>query len=430
MLTIKEKFLIVFPSYLIAFLPLFLITGPFLSDLSVVLVSLIFLINIIIRKELYLLKNKFFIIFFIFFLYLVFNSFVKFYDVNNLRSSLGYIRFGLFTMGVIYFLDKKPDLLKWLFWVFAFCFVILIFDGFLQYFLKTNYLNVTLEQGRITSLFGSEHILGSYLSRLFPIFLGLTFFLYNKKKNYIFLISFFFILIEVLIFLSGERVAFFFNSLAAVYVILMLKDFKKIRFFSFLASLIIILVISMYDDSAKKRIWDQTINQIGVNSNHLNFFSEGHESHYKSAYKMFEDNKIIGIGIRNFRNYCNEEKYKVEYKKIIIPFLIYHDRSCTTHPHNTYIQLLSETGIIGFSFLLGVFFYFLYLCIIHLFGIIKNKVYYFNNFEICLLAALLITIWPFIPSGNFFNNWLSIIYYFPLGFLLWSVKKNKKNSNK
>ena len=130
MLTIKEKFLTVFPSYLIALLPLFLITGPFLSDLSVVLVSLIFLINIIIRRELYLLKNKFFIIFFIFFLYLVFNSFVKFYDINNLRSSISYIRFGLYTMGVIYFLDKKPDLLKWLFWVFVFCFVILIFDGF------------------------------------------------------------------------------------------------------------------------------------------------------------------------------------------------------------------------------------------------------------------------------------------------------------
>ncbi len=184
----------------------------------------------------------------------------------------------------------------------------------------------------------------------------------------------------------------------------------------------------MYDNSAKKRIWDQTIYQIGINSKHLNLFSEGHESHYKSAYKMFEDNKIIGIGIRNFRNYCNEEKYKIGYKKIIIPFQIYHDRSCTTHPHNTYIQLLSETGIIGFSFLLSIFFYFLYLCTIHLFGIIKNKVYYFNNFEICLLAAVLITIWPFIPSGNFFNNWLSIIYYFPVGFLLWSIKKNKKNT--
>ena len=428
MLTIKEKFLTVFPSYLIALLPLFLITGPFLSDLSVVLVSLIFLINIIIRKELYLLKNKFFIIFFIFFLYLVFNSFVKFYDINNLRSSISYIRFGLYTMGVIYFLDKKPDLLKWLFWVFVFCFVILIFDGFFQYFLKTNYFNVIIEQGRITSLFGSEHVLGSYLSRLFPIFLGLTFFLYKDKRNYIFLISFVFILIEVLIFLSGERVAFFFNTLAAVFVILMLKDFKKIRFFSFLVSIIIILIISMYDNSAKKRIWDQTIYQIGINSKHLNLFSEGHESHYKSAYKMFEDNKIIGIGIRNFRNYCNEEKYKIGYKKIIIPFQIYHDRSCTTHPHNTYIQLLSETGIIGFSFLLSIFFYFLYLCTIHLFGIIKNKVYYFNNFEICLLAAVLITIWPFIPSGNFFNNWLSIIYYFPVGFLLWSIKKNKKNT--
>ena len=50
---------------------------------------------------------------------------------------------------------------------------------------------------------------------------------------------------------------------------------------------------------------------------------------------MFLDNKILGVGVKNFRNFCNVEKYKV-------------DRSCTTHPHNTYIQILAETGIIGF----------------------------------------------------------------------------------
>ena len=54
---------------------------------------------------------------------------------------------------------------------------------------------------------------------------------------------------------------------------------------------------------------------------------------------------------------------------------------------------------------------------------IKNKIF-LNNFEICILGAFLITLWPLAPSGNFFNNYLSIFYYFPIGFYLWLRKKN------
>ncbi len=42
MLDIKKIILISFPSLLISLIPLFLISGPFLSDLSVVLVSFFF----------------------------------------------------------------------------------------------------------------------------------------------------------------------------------------------------------------------------------------------------------------------------------------------------------------------------------------------------------------------------------------------------
>ena len=54
-----------------------------------------------------------------------------------------------------------------------------------------------------------------------------------------------------------------------------------------------------------------------------------------------------------------------------------------------------------------------------------NKKNYFSGFEICILSTISITLWPFIPTGNFFNNWLSIIYYFPIAFFLWSFKKNR-----
>ena len=409
---IKEHILINFPAFLISLMPLLLISGPFLPDLCLVLISIFFLINIFIKKDFTFFKNKFFIIFLIFFLYLVINSIIKFYDFNNIRSSVGYLRFGVFSLAVIYFIDKKHDLLKWLFYVFLISFTILIIDGYIQYFYKINIFSnpVDIRSGRIRFFFNDDYILGSYLSRLFPFFLGLTFYLFKNNYKVIFSISFLFVLIETLIFLSGERVAFFFNTMGALFIILMIENFKKIRTLTLLFSVIIIFAITAYDDTAKKRMWDHTINQIGINSSKLNIFSEVHESHYKTAYKMYLDNKIMGVGIRNFRNFCSEEKYKID------------NNSCTTHPHNTYIQLLSETGFIGFTFAAIIFFYFVFKSLQHLINALINKKFNFNDFEVCLMASILISIWPLAPTGNFFNNWISIVYYFPVGFFFGSIK--------
>ncbi len=415
MIHAQERILVNFPSYLIALLPLSLISGPFLSDLSIHLVGIFFLINIVINKEYSFLKNKFTLIFSIFSLYLFVNSLIKYYDIHSIRSSLGYIRFGIFSLAVFYFLEKRNEIIKWTFITFLVGYLLLIFDGYYQYFNKVSFfLEIeTTADGRISSLFGSELIMGSYLSRLFPIFLGVTFYLFKEKKSILILLSLIFILVEVLIFLSGERASFFFNTLAAVYIILMIKDFKKIRLFSFLISIVVIILVSSIDNSAKKRIVNETISQMGLTSEKKYVFSPVHESHYISAYRMFLDNKILGIGVRNFRNFCNEERYKLS------------ERSCTTHPHNTYVQILSETGLIGFIFITSIFIFFITMSLKHILGVIFKNKYYFNDFEICLLSAILISLWPFVPTGNFLNNWVSIVYYFPVGFLLWSLNKKE-----
>ena len=42
-----------------------------------------------------------------------------------------------------------------------------------------------------------------------------------------------------------------------------------------------------------------------------------------------------------------------------------------------------------------------------------------------LLFAIFLTLFPFIPTGNFFNNWLSCLYFIPIGFLLYVSYKEK-----
>ena len=50
--------------------------------------------------------------------------------------------------------------------------------------------------------------------------------------------------------------------MGALFIILMIENFKKIRTLTLLFSVIIIFAITAYDDTAKKRMWDHTINQI------------------------------------------------------------------------------------------------------------------------------------------------------------------------
>ena len=141
----------------------------------------------------------------------------------------------------------------------------------------------------------------------------------------------------------------------------------------------------------------------------LYIFSKEHTHHYITAYRMYKDNLILGVGVKNFRKFCSKEKY-IESKL-----------SCASHPHNSYLQLLSETGSIGFIFLIIILIYFFKNIIIHLRYRLKRK-YFFNDFQICILSGIAIYLWPFIPTGNLFNNWLNILMILNLPLLIWGRK--------
>ena len=146
-------------------------------------------------------------------------------------------------------------------------------------------------------------------------------------------------------------------------------------------------------------------------------FSTTHDNLIRNAYNMFKDQPILGHGPKMFRVLCKEKKYTIG------------KESCKTHPHNFYVQLLAETGIIGFLFLFITFSYVLYVALRQFKSIILKQKRPLTDYQICLLAGILITVWPFSPNGNFFHNWLMITYSLPVGFYLQSIysKNNLKN---
>ena len=283
-------------------------------------------------------------------------------------------------------------------------------DAYIQIIFGFNIFGMkNIVPDRISGLFGDEYILGSYLVRLLPLLLALlinkvTFNLLNKI---LFIIGI--VLFNVLIYFIAERTAFALNIIFFVLFTLIIKKTRFLMIITLIISSLGFFVAGNLSKSTQERMINQTINEV-FKDNKINIFTEGHENHMKTAIKIFKDNIIIGSGIKSFRILCRDKRY---YETIT---------SCSTHPHNTYAQLLSETGFIGFVLILGFFLI-----------IFKNIILYFarsfylkNDYvsdQVKILSILIfINLFPFVPTGSFFNNWMSIIYFLPLGFFL---KNNK-----
>ena len=412
-----------FPTWIIILMPILLISGPFLSDLGVSLVAILFIINSMKNNLKKYYNNYYFKFFLIFCLILILSSLLSENILISLKNSLFYFRFGIFSLCFWYLLEKNQYLLKYLFISLLICYSSLIVDGYFQYIFGKNLFGYALYNDyRVSSFFGSELILGSYLARFFPIFFGLFILLDKSKKNkfLLFLVTIIFILSEGLIFVSGERLALFFMNLSAIYIIFMIKEYKTYRLLTYIMSLFLIVIMINFVPNSKERFIDQTINDFTreYNSNKeddkLYIFSKPHTDMYITAYRIFLDNKFFGVGPRQFRIMCNQHKVS-EY-------------SCETHPHHTYIELLSEAGLFAFFIVAGLFVLLSYISIKHfIFKFVSRKKRVLNDFEVCLLSAIIISLWPLSPSGSFFNNWMSIIYYFPVGLLLWERSKYKNS---
>ena len=426
-----------FFGYGLCIFPLLLLIGPLVAEIFLILLIAFAFYYIFKSNKAYFFLNKYSIFFLIFYLSTLISTLHNFYNFDYAKSGISYFRIPMFSIAIWYVLTRYDlffkNNIKNIINFYIIFLTIIIIDSLIQYCFGKNILGYNVISSRISSFFGEELILGGFLLRTLPFFLICIILndkFFYKKLNIIYclIISF----TCVIIYLTGERTSFFLLILFFVIIFFSNRYLRKFIIIITIFSIFILFTISQFrlsdEINPSKRMFVKTYNQlIGKGEeeygkdkkklfNKIYIFSHDHHGHYLLSYKIFKDFPILGTGPKGFRYLCRNKIYILE-----------NNDGCSTHPHNTYVQILTSNGIIGFLFLIIGF---LYLSI-EIFRC-KEKINNEKQFdkymlaENIILSSIFVNFWPLIPTGNFFNNWISMSYFYPIGFYLYFKFRNEK----
>jgi O-antigen ligase len=400
-------------SALIYLLPVFIMSGNFLADLSVVIINVLFIALLIQNKSInFIYKNKYFWILVFFYLYLVTRSIFTL-EWISIKPAIFSFRYVIFIFAFYYLYINKVLNLRYLYLILIGLLVILTIDGTYQYVFKSNIFGYDLlHPYRVSSFFGDELIMGSYTLRVLLLVIPLSLLFHKNNIHFKFILKLILstIVLIFLLILSGERTAFFLSLVYILSLALFLPKsfFSKLLFF-FMIILTIVFVLNL-DNNYSKRLVKLT--ELNIKSyvivmekknerKNILALSAMHDDHYSSGIKMFKDNILFGQGLKMFRIKCNDGKFNTG------------KHSCSTHPHNIIIQFLAELGIIGILFL--IYFYF---------SLFSNMIAARNNSLIISTTFLVFLIFfPLLPYGNFFHNGLVIMNILSIS-ILWCLYNN------
>jgi hypothetical protein len=421
--------------YICLLVPLTYTIGIAVTE-TFVLITIIFFFYI--NRNLDNFKDKKILFLFLFSFYIAINSIIQI-TYNDLKiQSIFHFRFVIFSMSIIFILNHFDDNKKFQNYLLRFIFLLItfiIFDALYQFFIGKNIFGFEIIRNRISGIFEDELILGSFLLRIFPLVLWLIFYSKFDIKRNQHKLYFFFSFYFITIYLSGERTSLILLFISSILYLFFLKQVRKILITSLivlLSFMVITATVNVGKSDPFNRFFVKTFNQIQnkfsiehnnkiqlnnpelkskkneKTNNKIFIFSDHHNQHLVLAFHLFLENPIFGKGPGGFRNYCRNVMYN---SKIGM---------CTTHPHNFLMQILSETGLIGFMFYMMGFIF----LIIKLFKNYKKDIDINNKscFVVCTVA-LLISFFPLAPSGNFFNNWIMIINHYYIGLYLLEYNK-------
>ena len=403
----KEDNIKIIPYFTICILPLCLLSGSLFINLAVILIDIFFIIEIYKKKIFSEFKNIFFILLSFFYFFLILNIFFNTGDFFSFERQIGFIRFLIFVFAIKYYLIfKSKKYFDNILNIWSIFFFIITFDVYFEFIFGFNVLgNVSYMEGRLSSFLGSELKIGNFYNGF--IFLIISHLILKKKFNLYtatLMIMFF-----GASFIIGERSNFLKIFIGFVFFIFLAKQIN-FKLYILTSLILISFSVGLLSSSMNSRI-----NQIVVpvkSMGVINYIKTSHYGvHYETAYKIFLQNKIFGVGLKQFRNESRKEIYKNNVNNI------YDLDNWATHPHQTHFEVLSETGIVGYLSFIMIF----------MIAISISFKKYLKSKNIYLLSGLIFVVTsliPILPSGSFFTTYSATIFWINFAVMISFYKKD------
>ena len=409
-----------FVNLVFAFFPFSFIIGSLVVNLNLILfccIGIFYLKSKILQTKYDFSIKIIFLFFLIIFLSTTINAVRSQYfdgyesDLNLVRFTKSILFFRYFLFLIITYLLSKYGILdfKYFFVTSAFASILVSLDLIFQYIFGFNMIGFenpipstgTVDEGKDSShwakrlafnsrnsgFFGDEYIAGGYIQR-FAFFAVFSSILLFKKKNYVKFI-FPLIIICVLgtgILVAGNRMPLVMFIFGLLLIFLFNLKIKKILFISLVALLILLKFIISSNENYKQsyhvlfyktksmmylptiKIWSQ-FEEVDEQSpkikkffykDRTTRFESNHERIFLTAIDTWKFNKVLGNGIKSFREVChklrempdiNMEERVFDVNISLAPEEVTYygkkNRLCSNHPHNYYLEVLTETGVVG-----------------------------------------------------------------------------------
>ena len=365
----------------IALLRVSLILGNLAININVIIIDVIGLI-VYGKKIFYLENKKYQFLINAFFIYLIFTTVINYgsfislenFDLSNLYEK-NILKSIFFLMFLVFFLvinkliqDKKLDI-KFFYILAGFLAFTVSIDILIQTIFGKNILGFPTQFGNSSSFFYEEIIAGGYLQKFVFFFLSIIIVKFFDQKRISILTIFLFFLFSIPIFFSGNRMPFVIYIFSCVIYFLIKKNYQNTFILIFFTLIFLSMNIKFpLVENINSRIKSFT-NEIIIISKHApklfineNYtsseinFQTGYLIHFNSGVQIWKKNKIIGNGLKSMPLNCKYEKFQI----------------CNTHPHNYFIEILMDVGIVGLVLIYSIFF-------LSFYDLIKN--YFSNNFN-------------------------------------------------
>lgn len=409
---------------LFSLIPISILIGSAVSAINILLISLSFLIYLIYLKEWKWLNNYKVKLLLVLYIYLIFNSLISIEFENGAIRNLGFIRFILFFVALNYFCYNSKNFSNFL-WIWIVVISIVSADVYIESITGKNILGYG-NADRIVSFFKDEQVVGSFINCFYLILVGYLLNLQqykSKKIQYLFFLIAAIFLVSII--LSGERTSGIRATAAFIIFFFLTKNFSiKEKVISFLGILLALIIIYSNSEFVKLRYGKQTLRVINTESLNqiVNYFSEDTAEFnddfskalgssyfriYKSGIEVFKNYPVFGVGNKNYRVITCPEVWPDNWNKYYL---------CTSHPHQVYIEFLSEHGIVGTSIILVIF-------LILIFKMLKEANIRENNLQLACLLYIVFIFTPVIPSGSFFGNHAATLFWINLSLMFATNRK-------